>query len=106
MFVTPRDTDGPACICRCRPHRVTCVAQLLSFNRIAQLGAEAAGDLRLPTPTVAATPGGEGPYAELLITFATKGDERRQLLVGIDRSQTAHDVKRAILAELSERGDH
>ena len=79
---------------------------LLSFNRIAQLGVEAAGDLRLPAATVAATSGGDGPYAELLISFAATDDERRQLLVGIDRSQTAQEVKRAILAELSERGDH
>ena len=78
---------------------------MLTFDRIAELAADAVRDLRL-SAEVAATPGGApGAYAEVIITVATK-DASRRVLVGIDRSQSPREVKRAILAELSERGEH
>ena len=76
---------------------------MLTFDRIVELAADAARDLRL-SAEVAATPGGApGNYAEVIITVATK-DASRRVLVGIDCSETPREVKRAILAELSDAG--
>ena len=80
---------------------------MLSFDRIAEIAADAARDLRVSAEVVAATPGGAaGGYAEVIITVATTRGESRRILIGIDRSQTAREVKRSIQTELSERGEH
>jgi len=76
---------------------------MLTLDQIKNLVDEATSDLELPAKVVAATPGGhDSAYVEVFMSIGGCAQEPGRLVVGIDRSGTAPEVRRVIEARLLE----
>jgi hypothetical protein len=79
---------------------------MLTLEQVRTLVEDTAAALRIPIQVVGATAGGhDSDYVEVFLSIAECTHEPCRLVVGLDRSGSDSDVRRAVEARLREHPD-